>query len=53
MLDPRLEAIDEVMLMKTGEDGATALRVVDLGDSTTFGRLRLTMGDGCCLVVYV
>ena len=36
--------------MKTGDEG-TALRVVDLGDSMTLGRLRLRTGDGCWLAV--
>lgn len=47
ILDERLEAMEEVMLMKTGEDGATALRAVALGDSTALGRLRLRTGVGC------
>jgi hypothetical protein len=33
-----------VMLIKTGEVGLTALRVVTLGLSPTFGRLRLSIG---------
>ena len=53
MLEVRLEAADEVMLMKTGDAGATALRDVALGDSTALGRLRLMTGVGCWFVVYV
>ena len=51
MLEARLEAWDEDMLMKMGEEGATALRAVALGDSTALGRLRLRMEVGCWVVV--
>lgn len=53
MLEARLEAVDEDMLMKTGEEGATALRAVALGLSVTLGRLRLRIGVGCWFVVCV
>lgn len=47
MFDKRFEATLLVMLMKTGEPTLTALRVVALGFSPTFGRFRFTIGDGC------
>ena len=46
-LEARFEATDEVMLMKMGEAGATALRAVALGLSMTLGLLRLRTGVGC------
>lgn len=46
-LEARLLAMDEDMLMNTGEEGATSLRVVALGLSATLGRLRLRIGVGC------
>lgn len=54
MFEARLEVGPVVlMLMKTEEVGAglIALRVVALGDSSTLGRLRFRIGEGCCVVV--
>ena len=44
ILEERLVAIELDMLIKTGEEGSTALRAMGVGDSTTLGRLRFTMG---------
>jgi len=43
-LEARVVAIELDMLIKTGEEGSTALRAMGVGDSTTLGRLRFTMG---------
>lgn len=54
MLEARFESgAVELILMKTGEAGAglTAFRVVALGESVTFGRLRFSIGEGCWVVV--
>ena len=49
VLDVRLEAMLLVMLMNTGEEGELrAFLVVAFGLSTTLGRLRCRIGEGCC-----
>jgi len=53
--EARFELMLLVILMNTGEPVLTALRVVafSFGLSMTFGRLRLSIGDGCWFIVYV
>ena len=53
MFEARLVAMLLDMLMTTGDSGLIALRVVALGFSPIFGRLRVRMGEGGegCLVV--
>lgn len=48
ILEARREGLEEAMLIKIGDDGATALRVTldSGGDSMTLGRLRFKTGVG-------